>query len=91
VLESYAKGFDARILPLGGSEALVRRAADAFKVHYARVQEPGAAADAYTMEHTVGLYLLGPDGQLVERIAYGTPAQAVAARVEAWMGNAAAQ
>jgi len=91
VLESYAKGFDARILALGGSEALVRRAADAFKVHYARVQEPGAAADAYTMEHTVGLYLLGPDGQLVERIAYGTPAQAVAARVAAWMGNAAAQ
>jgi protein SCO1/2 len=91
VLDAYARGFDARILALGGSEALVRRAADAFRVSYEQVREPGAAADAYTIDHTVGLFLLGPDGQLLERIAYGTPAREIAARVEAWMSAAAAR
>lgn len=91
VLDAYARGFDARILALGGSEALVRRAADAFRVSYEQVREPGAAADAYTIDHTVGLVLLGPDGQLLERIAYGTPAREIAARVEAWMSAAAAR
>jgi len=91
VLDAYARGFDARILALGGNEALVRRAADAFRVSYEQVREPGAAADAYTIDHTVGLVLLGPDGQLLERIAYGTPAREIAARVEAWMSAAAAR
>lgn len=91
VLEAYARGFDARILALGGSEALVRRAADAFRVGYEKVQEPGAAADNYTMDHTVGLYLIGPDGVLLERIAYGTPSGEIAARVASWMGSVAAR
>lgn len=85
VLDAYAAAFDKRILALGGSEALVRRAADGFNVRYRKVQEPGASAEAYTMEHSAGLYLLGPDGQLVERVAYGTPAREIAARIEVWM------
>lgn len=91
VLEAYTRAFDARILALTGSDALVRRAADAFRVRVRKVQEPGARPDAYTIEHSAGLFLLGPDGQLLERIGYGTPAREIAARVEVWLAAAAAR
>lgn len=86
VLEAYTAAFDARIVALGGNEALVRRAADAFNVRANRIQEPGARPGAYTMEHTAGFFLLGPDGELLERIGYGTPVGEIVARIERWMG-----
>jgi protein SCO1/2 len=89
VIEAYTRAFDPRIIGLTGSEALVRRAADSFKVRYRRVQEPGAAADVYTMEHTAGMFLLGPDGQLLERIVYGTTVREIVTRIAGWMDAAA--
>lgn len=85
VLKAYTEAFDPRILGLGGPEALVRRAADAFKVRYEKVREPGAAPDIYTMDHSAGLYLLGPDGHLLQRFVYGAPVAEIVARLEAWM------
>lgn len=85
VLEAYTQAFDARIVGLTGSEALVRRAADSFKVRYRKVQEPGTAPDIYTMEHSAGLFLLGPDGQLLERIVYGTTVREIVTRIGRWM------
>ncbi len=85
VLKAYTEAFDARILGLGGPEALVRRAADAFKVRYEKVQEPGAAPDVYTMDHSAGLYLLGPDGQWLQRFVHGAPVAEIVTRLEAWM------
>jgi protein SCO1 len=89
VLEAYTQAFDKRILGLTGSEALVRRAAESFRVRYRKVQEPGAAPEAYTMEHTAGLFVLGPDGQLLERIVYGTTVREIVARIERAMDAAA--
>ena len=89
VVEAYTRAFDARIIGLSGSEALVRRAADSFKVRYRKVQEPGAARDVYTMEHSAGAFLLGPDGQLLERFAYGTSVRELGTRIERWIDAAA--
>jgi protein SCO1/2 len=89
VIEAYTQAFDPRILGLTGSEALVRRAADSFKVRYRRVQEPGSAPNVYTMEHTAGMFLLGPDGQLLERIVYGTTVREIVTRITGWMDAAA--
>lgn len=85
VLKEYTAAFDRRILGLTGSEALVRRAADAFKVRYEKVQEPGAAADVYTMDHSAGMYLVDPQGLLVERLAWGTPVDALVNRIQRWL------
>jgi protein SCO1/2 len=85
VLEAYTQAFDQRILGLTGQDALVKRAADNFRVRYQKVQEPGARPDVYTIEHTAGLFLLGPDGLLAERIPYGTPVAEIVARVQQWL------
>lgn len=88
VLAEYTRAFDSRILGLTGSDALVRRAADSFKVSYEKVREPGAAPEAYTMNHSAGMFLLGPDGQLLGKFAYNTPVPDIVARLEHWLALA---
>lgn len=85
VLDAYTHNFDARILGLTGSPELVRWAANNFKVKFDKVREPGAAPNIYTMDHTASLFLLGPDGQLLRKFVYGTPAQEVVTDLKRWM------
>ena len=47
VLKTYTEFFDPRIIGLTGSPALVRRAAENFKIRYSKVVEPGAKPGAY--------------------------------------------
>lgn len=88
VLKSYTGFFDARILGLTGSPELVRRAADHFKVRYEKAREPGAAPGQYSVDHSAGTYLLGPDGGFLHKFAYATPPSEMAARIGAWMDQA---
>jgi len=71
VLQTYTEFFDPRILGLTGSPALVRRAADNFKIRYAKVREPGN--DNYAVDHSAGMILLGPDGAFIKKFAFATP------------------
>lgn len=73
VLKTYTEFFDPRILGLTGSPALVRRAADNFRIRYAKVREPGAEPMQYAMDHSAGMILLGPDGQVVKKFAFAQP------------------
>lgn len=71
VLQTYTEFFDPRILGLTGSPALVRRAADNFKIRYAKVREPGNTN--YAVDHSAGMILLGPDGGFIKKFAFATP------------------
>jgi protein SCO1/2 len=66
---------------LTGSPELVRRVADNFKVRYEKHWEPGAAKDKYTVDHSAGMYLLGPDGRFLAKFAYSTPPEQIAERI----------
>ena len=85
VLDAYIRNFDERILGLTGTPELVRWAAGNFKVQFEKVQEPGAAPNAYTMDHTAGMFLLGPDGQMLSKITYGTPVKDIVVSIENWL------
>ena len=87
VLKAYAANFDPRILGMTGSEALVRFTANNFKVVYTKVQEPGAGPNVYTMDHTAGMFLLGPDGQLLKKFGYSTPVKDITQEIEKWMAE----
>ncbi|MDP2878043.1 MAG: SCO family protein [Sulfuricella sp.] len=85
VLRRYTAYFHPRIIGLTGSPELVRRVADHFKVRYEKHWEPGAEKDKYSVDHSAGLYLLGPDGSFLKKFAYATPPQEVADRIRALM------
>lgn len=81
VLRSYTSFFHPRIIGLGGSPELVRRAADNFKVRYEKVREPGVPAEQYAVDHSAGMYLLGPDGSYIRKFAYATTPAEIAERI----------
>lgn len=85
-LKAYTRFFDERILGLTGSPELVRRIADFFKVRYEKVQVPGASH--YSIDHSAGMYLLGPDGAFIAKLSYGTPVENLVARIREAMGDA---
>ncbi|MBS4095456.1 MAG: SCO family protein [Sulfuricella sp.] len=85
VLQRYTGFFDKRIIGLTGSPDLVRRVANHFKVRYEKHREPGAAPGQYTVDHSAGMYLLGPDGSFIAKFAYAQPPSEIAARLKALM------
>ena len=85
VLKTYTEFFDHRILALTGSPTLVRRAADNFKIRYAKVREPGTTDKNYAVDHSAGMILLGPDGQFIKKFAFAMPVEAIVAQISAFM------
>lgn len=85
VMREYTSAFDPRILGLRGSEDLTRRAAAEFRVRYEKVRDPAAPPNSYTVDHSAGMILLGPDGRAVVRFAYAMPSKQVAERIDALM------
>jgi len=81
-LRQYLDFFDPRIIGATGSAELVKRAADNFKVKYEKVSEPGADPNHYAMDHSAGMFLMAPGGQLVVKFAYGTPVADMTTRLK---------
>ena len=47
--------------------------------------DPGAAKDKYSVDHSAGMYLLGPDGRYITKFAYASPPAEVAERIRLLM------
>ncbi len=87
VLKTYTEFFDPRILGLTGSPALVRRAADNFKIRYAKVRQPGADPGRYAVDHSAGMILLGPQGEFIKKFAFSTPVPEVTKQLGELLNN----
>lgn len=72
-MSAYTEAFHPAILGLAGTEAETRAAAESFKIFYGR-ENDAKSPDGYTMSHSSGLFLVGPDGAWLRQFAYGTPA-----------------
>jgi len=83
VLAKYAEYFGPGITALTGPPQLVQAAADHFRITVRRYADPGAKAGFYSIDHTTGLYLLGPDGQFIVRLPYDAGIEQTAARLDA--------
>lgn len=88
VLKNYTQFFDPRILGMTGSPELIRRVAENYKVRFEKVQEAGAPADRYAMDHSAGMFLIGPDGRFLARFAYAMPVQELTRRIGEYLKSA---
>lgn len=87
VLATYTAYFHPSIIGLTGSPSLIARAAENFNARYEKVTEPGAPADRYHVDHSAGMYLLGPDGSYIRKFGYSTPAAEIAERIDALLSE----
>ncbi|MGE5546658.1 MAG: SCO family protein [Solirubrobacterales bacterium] len=76
-LKDYVAAFHPDLVGLTGSPEQVTPVLKAYKVYSAKVK--GADPQAYTMDHSSILYLVGPDGRFVAHFPHGTTADELAA------------
>ncbi|MCB1886097.1 MAG: SCO family protein [Rhodocyclaceae bacterium] len=88
VVGRYTAFFDARIVGLTGAPALVARVAENYRVRFEVVREPGAAEAEYSVDHSAGMFLLGPAGEYLTKFAYGTPVPVIVRRLKAYFDAA---
>jgi protein SCO1/2 len=75
VVASYVKNFGPEFVGLTGSPEAIAEAAKAYRVAYSKFTPGGAeSAGNYSIDHTALVYLMGPDGEFITHIPYGTPA-----------------
>jgi protein SCO1/2 len=76
-LGEYVKLFHPRLIGLTGERADVTKAADAYRVYYAKVPRDGD----YTIDHSSFVYLMGRDGSFLGFFPPGTPPERMAAAI----------
>lgn len=91
VLDRYTAFFHPKIIGLTGSPAVIRRVADNFKVRYEKYHEPGSDPNRYSVDHSAGMYLLGPDGKFLTKFAYATPVSKITERISSIVKNTTLQ
>jgi protein SCO1/2 len=76
-LAEYVPLFHPRLIGLTGSVDAVRKAADAYKVYFAKVPI-GKESNSYTVDHTAFIYLMDSDGNYLGFFPPGTNADRMA-------------
>lgn len=79
VVGSYVKAFSPTMIGLSGSPDQIAVAAKAYRIYYAKVDDKGGAANAYTMDHTSVAFLLDGEGHNVTFYDQNVTAEAMAA------------
>lgn len=76
ITDDYARGFGEMMIGLGGSHEQVAAAAKNFSATFVVTK----SQDNYTVQHTPGIFLIGPDGNVIDVFAMNSvPAKIVAA------------
>ena len=79
-LAEYAPLFHPRLVALTGSPEAVKAAAQAYRVYFAKAGD--GDSDAYLMDHSTFIYLMGPDGRYVRHFAHDAAPEEIAAAIE---------
>ena len=81
VLKSYVENFGPRLIGLTGTPEEIAGIAKAYRVYYARSGDQ-SSPDAYLMDHSSIMYLMGPDGGFVKHFTYTTDVARLAAELK---------
>ncbi|MCP3868194.1 MAG: zinc ABC transporter solute-binding protein [Gammaproteobacteria bacterium] len=85
ILNNYVSYFDFDLTGLTGSQTMIDRVVDQYRIKYQKVLEPGNDPDTYLIDHTASLVLLGTDGRFITRFAYGISPRQLAEKLKAYL------
>jgi cytochrome oxidase Cu insertion factor (SCO1/SenC/PrrC family) len=80
LLKPYVGSFHSRFLGLTGTAAEIATVQRAYRVYSRRVEDTSAPG-GYTMDHTLIIYLMGPDGSYVSHFTSNTPLDTIVAQL----------
>lgn len=81
-LAEYVGNFGPRFVGLTGTPEQVAAAAKAFRVYFAKVEDPGSRMD-YSVDHSAIAYLMSPENEYVTHFTYGTTPEKMAGMIKA--------
>ena len=76
-VSNYVSNFGEDFVGLTGSPEAIEAAAKVYRVSYQKFQDE-SMGDNYSVDHSALVYLMGPNGQYLAHIPYGTPPQKMA-------------
>jgi protein SCO1/2 len=77
VVGRYVKNFGERFIGLTGTPEQIKKAADAYKVFYQKVEDKGSGL-GYVMDHSGFIYFMGRDGKYLTHFPHTINEQAMA-------------
>lgn len=77
-LKDFMAAFHPKLLGLTGPEAYVASAARKYRIRYEKI--PGKNGD-YSIDHTAVVFLMGPDGNFLERFPHSATPEDMAKRI----------
>ena len=77
ITDEYASRFGERMLGLSGNVSQINAAATNFKVSYVVTK----TQNNYTVQHSANVFLIDPDGRLVDVFSFSTPGEELAAAI----------
>ncbi|GLK76246.1 photosynthetic protein synthase I [Methylopila jiangsuensis] len=83
-MAEYVAAFHPRLVGLRGDADAVRKAADAYKVFYEKVELPGGG---YTVDHSAFIYLMDPEGRYLGFFPPGTTADRMLTIIRPHLAN----
>lgn len=86
---AYARDFHPGMLALTGTPAQVGRIAKAFRVYFVETDKLDDD-DEYLVDHSIVMYLIGPDGEFIDFYTQMTTAPEIAERIEQKIGDTGA-
>ncbi|NLR72213.1 SCO family protein [Novosphingobium sp. ERN07] len=83
VVGAFAANFGPNVIGLTGTETQIADVAKKWAVFYAK--RDGGTPDAYLMDHSRGVFLMGPKGEPIALLPADKDAKAVATDLEKWV------
>ncbi len=84
IMREYLGAFDPSFLGLRGDPEQLAAAAQLFKVFYSKVEDK--AGGTYTMDHSAGMYIFDPEGNIRLYARSGMPTEDLVADIRQLMG-----
>jgi len=88
-LAEYVPMVHPRLIGLTGTAQAIRKAADAYKVYYAKVDPPKGDGGYYTVDHTAFIYLMDREGNYLGFFPPGTSADRMVEIIRPRLGETA--
>jgi protein SCO1/2 len=83
-MKSYLSNFNPAIIGLTGTEEQIKQVTTAYKVYYAKVDQPNSTS-GYTMDHSAFIYFMDRDGKYITHLNYKDPAEKIISTLKPYL------
>ena len=85
-LKEYVEFFHPAIVGVTGTPEVIAEIAKRYGVFYAE-QKVDTAGGGYVVDHSADTFIVTPDGQVLSKIAHGTPPDRIAAAIRKYLNQ----